>query len=750
MDEDPSSEGTTAEPAPESEPQAEPQAAPAGRKRRLRKVLLRSLIAFVVLAALAVVGGTYYYDHVALPDDIRLEQQTTIYYADGATPLARIGPNRTSLAIEQIPVDVQHAVVAAEDPSFYSNDGVDYGEVVGVAWNHTVGDGRRGGSTISQQYARQWADLEGVSYSRKLRESVIALKLNEQYSKDQILQMYLNIVYFGRGAYGIEAAAQAFFGKPAKDLTLAEGMVLAGLIDSPEGDSGRGSPFDPTVDATRAKARFDDIKRRMVELGFVAPAEAEQKMALPSKVLTAAQTRAAAVNLQGLDKPGGLIVHHVLGEVAALTDPKTGALLYEDTDKDGKKNFDQIRTGGLKIVTTIDQTVQRIAIREASRTAESNMDKQPANLQAALVAVEPGSGAVKAYYGGDTGTGNDYAGFFNDPVLGDGRDSCCGGHPPGATFNVYTLATGLINGYSTDSHWNGESPQDFPSSGRTVKSGNPVRNVGEGALAAPPCASGSAKWCTLDESAVLALNVPFFALAEKAGPAQVIDTARAAGLTSMWTTTMGGTPQKIDLTRNDGKAVFPKYLGTEVALGQYPVTVLEHAGGLATFAARGLAARTHFLKEVWTDGRQTYVEAVKPTRVPGFTQQMGDDLNAVLQGVPLHYNLRMHDARQVAGVAGTWQLGPTQDTAHAWMAGYTAYDPEHRASGLAVAVWVGNKAEEQRIVDKEGRAVIGGGLPGAIWRDFLDGALTETKAPMATFPPRQGTGDQKVGTGVAP
>jgi membrane peptidoglycan carboxypeptidase len=246
----------------------------------------------------------------------------------------------------------------------------------------------------------------------------------------------------------------------------------------------------------------------------------------------------------------------------------------------------------------------------------------------------------------------------------------------------------------------------------------------------------------------MALNVPFFALAEAVGPDQVIDTARAAGITEMWAS-VDGTMRKIDLTRNNGKAVYPKYFNTEVGMGQYPVTVLEHAGGIATFAARGVAARTHFLKAVWTNGKQTYGEVVKPTRIPGFTEQMADDLNAVLQGGPQHYGLKMHDARPVAGAAGSWQLGSSTDNAHAWMVGYSAYDPG-RSAGLAVAVWVGNKAQEQKIVDKSGRAIIGGSLPGTIWRDFLDDALTALNAPKVNFPAKVGTGDKKVGTGIRP
>ncbi|WP_426508964.1 transglycosylase domain-containing protein [Dactylosporangium sp. McL0621] len=719
------------------------------KKRRRRNILIASIAAFIMIAGIGMVAGTYYFDQVALPDDISLDQSTTIYYSDGVTPMGRIGENRTVLAFKDIPVDMQHAVVAAEDNSFYTNDGVDYKGVVRAAWNNVSGGDRQGASTISQQYARRWADLEGVTYARKVREAVIALKLNQQYSKDEIMTMYLNVVYFGRGAYGVEAAAQAYFGKPAKDLQTSEAMLLAGLIKNPEG-SGKGSPFDPNIDKAQAQDRFNYIKGQMVKLNFVKAEEAEAKMKFPENVITPADSRKRSVAAQNLDKPEGLIIHHVLGEVSQLKDPRTGQLLYEDTDADGKKNFDKIRNGGMKIVTTIDKDIQPIAVREASRNKDSNMNKQPENLQAALVAVEPGTGAVKAYYGGDKGSGNDYAGYYNDPVLGTGEDSCCGGHPPGSTFKVYTLATGLMAGYRIDSMWDGNSPGDFPNSGRSIKSGNPVKNAGENPVSHPKCASGASSWCTLEEVTVMSLNVPFFALAEKVGPDKVIDTARAAGITDMWAT-VNGKSTKIDLTQKTGKDVFPNNFNTEVAFGQYPITVLEHAGGIATIAARGYAAKTHFLKEVWTDGKKTYNEVINPKRIPGFTDGMSDDINTVLQGVPKHYNLKMKDGRQIAGKTGTWQYGQNQSgNAHAWMVGYAAYDPVKKTPDLAVAVWVGNSGNEQPIKDSSGKSIIGGSLPGPIWRDFLNDALTQIKAPKVNFRPPANTGRLDVGTGISP
>ncbi|WP_433205733.1 transglycosylase domain-containing protein [Dactylosporangium sp. CS-047395] len=716
----------------------------AKRKRR-RNVIIASIAAFIMIAGIGMVAGTYYFDQVALPDDITLDQSTTIYYSDGVTPMARIGENRTVLPFDQIPKDMQHAVVAAEDNSFYTNDGVDYKGVVRAAWNNVSGGDRQGASTISQQYARRWADLEGVTYARKVREAVIALKLNQQYSKDEIMAMYLNVVYFGRGAYGIEAASQAYFAKPAKDLKTNEAMLLACLVKDPEG-GGKGSPYDPNIDKVSAEKRFNYVRDQMISLKFVPEAEAAERMKFPDNVITPAKARENAAAAQDLGKPEGLIVHHVLGEVATLTDPGTGRLIYEDVDNDGKKNFSKVTNGGLKIVSTIDKDMQPIAVREASRNKDSNMNNQPGNLQAALVAVEPGNGGVKAYYGGDSGNGCDYASYYIDPVLGKGGESCGGGHPPGSTFKVYTLATALMAGYSIDSMWNGV-PQDFP--GRTAAKKNQVKNATEGVE--PQCKSGSGKWCTLEEITVQSLNVPFYAIALQLGPAKVINTARAAGIRDMWATEQGKDgPQRKDLTKLKGEDVAPKFFQEEVGFGQYPITVLDHAGGLATFAARGTSVKTHFLKEIWQGGKKTYGEVIKPQRIPGFTEQMADDMAKVLQGVPEHYGLKSSKGYQLAGKTGTWQLGNTTSNAHAWMGGYVPYDPGKKAPGLAAAVWVGNKDKEQPIKDKNGANIIGGKLPGPIWRDFLNDALAKVNMPKAKFPKAPLAGNKDVGTGVSP
>ena len=230
-------------------------AAPAKPKRRRQ----RSLIFLAVLALLAGLGltaGTYYVDSVPTPTDLTLPESTTVYFADGRTTMAKLGTeNRTIVAYKEMNDSAKQAIVAAEDRTFWSNEGIDFAGVLRAAWANLTGGQRQGASTITQQYARVAADLKGVTYSRKLREAVIAWKLDNKYSKEEILGFYLNTVPFGRGAYGIEAAAQTYFGKTvrrdapaANQLTKAEAMVLCAMVKQPEAnpDDPEGMPgYDP-------------------------------------------------------------------------------------------------------------------------------------------------------------------------------------------------------------------------------------------------------------------------------------------------------------------------------------------------------------------------------------------------------------------------------------------------------------------------------------------------------------------------
>src|SRR5262249_46102489 len=197
---------------------------------------------------------------------VPLPQATTVYYSDGKHVMAKLGEeNRVILNDNQITPIVKQAVTAAEDVTFYSNDGVDVKGIARAFINNITGGDTQGASTITQQYARKIAGLTtSASYTRKLREIVLALKMTEKMSKDQILDAYLNIVPFGRGAYGIEAAAQAYFHIDAWQLQPNQAMVLAGMIKNPNGNvydpfcaaNGKG-PCQTAID------RFNYVKQQM-------------------------------------------------------------------------------------------------------------------------------------------------------------------------------------------------------------------------------------------------------------------------------------------------------------------------------------------------------------------------------------------------------------------------------------------------------------------------------------------------------
>ncbi len=700
------------------------------KQRRRRNVIIAFTATVLMLMGIGLVASTYYIDSVDLPPDLQMYESTTIFYADHQTPMARIGEeNRTVVTLDKVPEHVQQAVVATEDMSFYSNDGVDYGSIVRAAWNNVTGGERQGASTISQQYARKLADLKGISYARKVREAVIATKLNEKYDKDKILELYLNAVYFGRHAYGIEAAAQAYFGKPVNNLTVAEAMVLAGLIKDPEGsDRKKGSPYDPTRNPDTAKERFHGyIKPNMVQLGYLTQ-QAADELKYPDNVIKVDPAVDSRLRAQwGLDKPEGLIVHHVMDELSKISGPG------------GRPRFssDEIRNGGLQIYTTVAKPMQDAALKYASgATADSPLFGQPPNLQGALVAVEPGTGRVRAYYGGAQGDGSDYAAWYADPVLSDGKPVEFGAHPPASSFKVYTLAAGLIHGYSIDSHWDSTSPKDFPRSHRIAgRQPGPVKNNDGGAA---DCQT----WCTLLEATEKSLNTPYFALAEEVGWAKVLEVARAAGIRSMWHPEKG----RQDLTTKN-----PSEFGfsTELGIGQFPVTVLDHANGMATFAARGKAASVHFVQEVHKKGQRVYGETINPKQIPGFTDAMAANVTYALSKVTAATASDMN-GRPAAGKTGTWQLRDTSDNAHTWMVGFTPPGRDKtKTPGLAAAVWIGNKSDEQKLVNKAGQRLFGATMAAPVWRKFMNAALNKTEKVQLPSQPRPG-GTLAEGNGIPP
>jgi membrane peptidoglycan carboxypeptidase len=372
-------------------------------------------VAAVVVLLLPIVtfAMAYFIVDIPKPGDIRTNQVSTILASDGSE-LAKLVPpegNREDVSISQVPVHVRQAVIAAEDRNFYSNPGFSFTGFARAFKNNIFGGDTQGGSTITQQYVKnalvgsQRAGIGGLI--RKAKELVIATKMSGEWSKDDVLQAYLNIIYFGRGAYGISAASKAYFGKPVDQLTVADGALLAALIQRP-------STLDPAVDLPGAKHRWNWVLDGMVDDHALSPTDRAAQQFPP----TVPPDQARAQNQ--ISGPNGLIERQVTRELMDLFN------IDEQT----------LNTQGLQVTTTIDPQAQKAAEDAVSKY----MDGQAPDMRTAVVSIDPHNGAVKAYYGGNDAHGFDFA---------------QAGLQTGSSFKVFALIAALEQGiglgYQVDS-----------------------------------------------------------------------------------------------------------------------------------------------------------------------------------------------------------------------------------------------------------------------------------------------------------
>lgn len=678
-------------------------------------MLIASFAVFIMLAGLGVVGFTYFSTNVVLPDQIPLPQSTTVYTRDGKGLVAKLGnENRTLVTINQMPQHVRDAVAAAEDRNFYRHSGVDYKGIARAAWNNLTGGGRQGASTITQQYARNaYESLEDDTYARKVREAIFASKLNDEFSKDKIMENYLNVIYFGRGAYGVEAAAQTFFGKPASELTVGEGAVLAGLIKQPE-KTATHNGYDPATSPEDAKARWDYVLDGMVAEGWLDAAERPTEF-------PEVKPMAEGGNGFGVATPRGNVINYVRAEMEQWG-------LCTNTGAEGRPSCtDELRTGGYKITTTIDDKMQTAMENAARAEAEgSPLNGEPDNLEAAGVAVDPKTGRVLAYYGGESGADTDYAGKNTDE-----NGTLYGGHPPASSFKVYTLAAAIEAGISVNSRWDATP---FSPEGAEYRVSNAGRDVSK------TCG----KSCTLDYSTVESYNVPFFHVAEQIGPDKVVGMARQAGITTMWNESKGTVH---NLLAEKPEDLAPEYFDRVVGYGQYPVTVLDHANGLATLANDGVFHQAHFVLKVeqkdedtgeWKVVRGTGEKLDGQQRI---RKEVTDEVTAVLKQIPKENGDALSGGREAAGKTGTWELVNTEHNSNAWMVGYD--------DNLATAIWIGsNKSDNGAIKYESGKDIGGSTMPADVWKKFMNEALKD--APKSDLPSITGVGDDKAGNGELP
>jgi membrane peptidoglycan carboxypeptidase len=598
------------------------------------------------------IGVVYASTDVPDPNSVVNAQTTVVYYSDGTTVMAKLGDeNRTNVTLAQISKPARHAIHAAENRSFYSDPGISFTGILRAAWNNVTGGSTQGGSTITQQYVKNAFLTQEQSFSRKFQELFVAIKLDNNYSKDEILQNYLNTIYFGRGAYGIEAAAETYFGVPAAQLTPQQGAVLAVLIRNP-------SYYDPESHPEDAQDRWGKVLDAMVAEGWLSSTD-RQASAYPAVAPKAASGL-------GMPKgPEGLIVTQAIQEL------------------EGKGYTEQqIRAGGLRITTTVDPGMQSAAVAAVNDV----MGGEPENLRQALVAVDPRTGAVKAYYGGPSGTGNDYAQAQRQP---------------GSSMKPYVLATALEQGISVDARRDGSSPQTFPD--RTA----PVRNAGNASCPA----------CTLKEAITKSLNTTFYGLAYEVGPDNVRDVAlKATGLPETW---QGGLLDgKPTLASPESGAT-----GSSIGIGEYEVRTIDQAVGFATFANGGIHHAPFFVAKVASNTGAVLLQNNGDAGTQAVPSDVANDVTFALEGVADYSHRSLAGGRPVASKTGTQgKQGSTVDDTDAYMVGYTP--------SISAAVWMGSDGQDA-IVTAQGKPIYGSGLPGAIWQEFMDTVLKGTpKEPL--------------------
>ena len=440
----------------------------------MRRLVIR---AGIFIAGFGFIAGStlfaFAYFTVSVPDaNAFVNSQSTIIQYSNGEEIGRIGSeNRQIVPLAKIPMNVRHAVLAAEDRGFYSNSAFSITGIARAVINNLRGGSLQGGSTITQQYAKTAFLTPERTIQRKIKELVIAIKLENQLSKDQIFENYLNTIYFGRGSYGVQTASQQYFNRNVDQLTNAQAIVISCILRSP----GFYDPSYSKANEKRLTDRFDYVVKGMVEAKWLTPEEAAN---IKFPVI------APRVTSGSLSGPKGHIIEAVSKELKKLGFTE-----------------EQLMVGGLVIKTTIDQQAQTAAVDAVNKLTPT---KVPENLHIALLAIRPGTGEIVAMYGGA-----DYL----KRQLNDATQSIA---LAGSTFKVFALAAALEAGIPLTSMWNGDSPQTFDDLGKPYVVGN----------------YGNEGWGQVDllESTKHSINTVYVPLGQKAGLDKVVDAARRAGI----------------------------------------------------------------------------------------------------------------------------------------------------------------------------------------------------------------------------
>ncbi|UIZ13161.1 transglycosylase domain-containing protein [Streptomyces sp. R527F] len=532
------------------------------------RMTLGTLLGLVVLLG-AGIFAAYRLVDIPAANAAATAQSNVYLYSDGSV-IARDGDvNREKVKLSQVPPTVQHAVLAAEDRDFYSDDrAVDVKAMLRAGWNTVTGKGKQGGSTITQQYVKNYYLGQERTVLRKAKEAIIAVKLNREETKDQIFEGYLNTSYFGRNAYGIQAAAQAYYGKNVEELTTAEGAYLASLLNAP-------SAYDVIAHSGNkpaAQRRWNYVLGGMVKERWLTAAE---------RATTRFPTPGEAKPSNGLSGQRGYIVQAVEDYLnrRGILDAKT------------------LATGGYRITTTLDKAKQDAFVKAVADnvTAKTSADRAAdRNVRVGGASIVPETGKVVALYGGIDYTKQ----YVSNATRRD--------YQVGSVFKPFVLTSAVVNDSTTQ-----DGRRITPN---TVYDGTNKRTVVgvQGSTDYAPANEDDVDYgdITVRVATDKSVNSVYAQMAQDVGPSKVRDTAIALGIPA-------DTP---DLTA-----------APSIALGTANASVLDMAEAYATLADHGRHGRYVLVEKVTKDGAE--IELPERTTDQAVSREAADTTTAVLRSV---------------------------------------------------------------------------------------------------------------------
>ena len=628
-----------------------------------------------------------------LPSDFNVQQPSqisTLLAADGTEITKFYAENRIVVPLNSISVNMQNAIVAVEDQRFYQHQGVDPTGMVRALVSNNAGGSRQGASTLTQQYVRNTLIETGLknddhkiirdatesTVARKLREMKFALSLEQKYSKQQILEGYLNIAAFSPSTYGVEASARHYFSKSAKDLTVAEAALMAGTTNAP-------SAYDPVTQPELAKNRMDWVLSKMLEEKFITKQQYDEAVATPiASMLHVSESPAGCGAAGNAAYFCTYVVNEILGS--------------ENFGPDIASRRQLLTRGGLKITTTLNLERQSAADSVIqARTPIGGSD----GANSTIVSIEPGTGRIQAL-AQNTNYEDSQLVFAADAKHGgielpDGNV----GFQPGSTFKAIILAEWLKTGHTPYQMLNASAPKNYGPNTFTV-SCDPDRAAGSWPV--NNVAGTNAGMMTVREATKQSINTGFTEMLRDLDVCEVTKLAASMGI-----------------TKADGSQLDPD---PSIALGSTPVPPLSMANAYATFASGGKYCKPIAIDQI-LDASGTSMAVPSADCTQAMDQGAADETAKTLRATS-EPGGTAKDAvfgRPIAGKTGT-----TDEAENTWFVGFT---PQ-----LSTAVWIGDATESGRSL--VGRTIggvyfpkiYGSDLAAPMWRDYMSQAVANDPA----------------------